>query len=535
MSGRRSALALVLAGAVVALAGVERAVAAAPPTWGSRMAAAARYAEARSGTISFAVVDEAGRLHGYHGRAAAPAASLLKPMLLVAYLRRPGVRDRPLEQWERDLLGPMIRRSDNTNVPRLVGIVGERRLRRLANAAGMEHFRLHMPYWGSSEVTPRGQALFFDRIDALVPTRHRRYAMRLLSAVVPSQQWGVGGVPHGDWHLYFKGGWSTGTGLVDHQVALYAAGGERFSLALFTRFDPDHDYGKETLRGLAERLLHGVASPERRLQHASRAAVGRHFAITATSGCGIVRIQPLDGEVRTVATGASSCAGFRLASAGPRALWSWPQGGAARLATASYGTPVASDLGTFGSSDPLGALAGGGTTLAYEHGATVTMVGGPDCPASPDAVLAAGAGRVATASGSAVEVRDATTCALERSLTATGTVTALAIGDDLAASLSRGSGGRLWLERFRVATGALLGKQTVRAATLPRLAVRGSWTLLRTPHALQLVRAGSDRSWTVWRPVRAPVSAGLSLRRILWIEDGHEGARLWSLRLPAGA
>ncbi|HVD66821.1 MAG TPA: hypothetical protein VNB65_07990, partial [Gaiellaceae bacterium] len=163
MSGRRSALALVLAGAVVALAGVERAVAAAPPTWGSRMAAAARYAEARSGTISFAVVDEAGRLHGYHGRAAAPAASLLKPMLLVAYLRRPGVRDRPLEQWERDLLGPMIRRSDNTNVPRLVGIVGERRLRRLANAAGMEHFRLHMPYWGSSEVTPRGQALFFDR------------------------------------------------------------------------------------------------------------------------------------------------------------------------------------------------------------------------------------------------------------------------------------------------------------------------------------------------------------------------------------
>jgi len=138
------------------------------------MAAAERYAEGRAGTINFAVVDEAGRLHGYDARAIAPSASVLKAMLLVAYLRRDDVRNRPLEQWERDLLAPMIRRSDNAAATRMIGLVGEARLSALARAAGMVHFRLHWPIWGQSEITPRGQALYFSRIDQLVPAAHRR-------------------------------------------------------------------------------------------------------------------------------------------------------------------------------------------------------------------------------------------------------------------------------------------------------------------------------------------------------------------------
>jgi hypothetical protein len=170
------------------------------------MAGATRYAEGRAGTITFAVVDESGRLRGYHTRAVAPSASVLKAMLLVAYLRRSDVRDRALHPWERDLLGPMIRRSDNVAATRMVGLVGERRLNRLAALAGMEHFRLHRPIWGASEITPRGQALYFDRIDALLPSRHRYYAMRLLATVVSSQRWGVGRVATRGWHLFFKGG-----------------------------------------------------------------------------------------------------------------------------------------------------------------------------------------------------------------------------------------------------------------------------------------------------------------------------------------
>jgi hypothetical protein len=522
------ALALALAAAVVA----APAKAAAPPTWNSRIAAAERYAQTRSGTITLAVVDEAGRLHGHHARDVAPSASVLKAMLLVAYLRRPDVRARELEQWERDLLAPMIRRSDNAAATRMVGLVGEARLDALAKAARMEHFRLHWPIWGQSEITPRGQALFFHRIDRLVPARHRRYAMRLLATVVPSQRWGVGRVPHGRWKLYFKGGWGSGTGLVDHQVALYRVGGERLSLALFTRFDPDHEYGKETLRGLVTRLLRGVPAPGRRLPRAGRVALSRAAAVTARADCAVVTIRPLEGGKRTFATGASSCSGFRLVSAGSRALWSWPEGSESHLATADYGSPAAVDLGEFDSSAPLGPLAASGETLAYAHGNDVSTVGGPDCSASAD-VLAAGGHRLAAGAGGTIELLDPGTCAVQRTLDAAGAVGAVALDERLAAVLSQGSAGRTWLEWFRIATGHRLGKREVAGATYPSLSVREPWILYRSSRALRVLGTGSGRTRTVWRPAGAQLGVRLLGRRIAWAEHDGGRSRLWVLRLPA--
>jgi hypothetical protein len=525
---RRAAAALSV---LVALGVAAPAHAAAPPTWESRMAAAERYAEARAGTITFAVVDEAGRLHGYHAREVAPSASVLKAMLLVGYLRRDDVRNRPLEQWERDLLAPMIRRSDNAAAARMVGLVGEARLAALARVAGMEHFRLHWPIWGQSEITPRGQALFFSRIDRLVPPRHRRYALRLLATIVPSQRWGVGQVPHEGWELYFKGGWGSGTGLVDHQVALYRAAGERFSLALFTRFDPDHEYGKETLRGLAERLLRGVPAPGGHLPQAGRIAITRDAVITASPGCAAVTIRPSVGGKRTFATGAATCSGFELASAGLHALWSWADGSDSHLATAGYGSPKRVDLGDFDSSDRLGSLAGNGETLAYAHGDDVSMVGGPDCPVRT-AVLAIGGDRLAAGEGETVEILDPASCAVERTLHSSGDVTAVALDDGLVASLSQGTAGRTWLEWFRISTGARLGKKEAAVATPPSLSVREPWVLYRTSHSIRVLAAGSGRAWTVWRPARPQLGARLLGKRIAWAENRDGKSFLWALHLP---
>ncbi len=530
---RIAARGVALAVAVAAAVSAAPAVAAAPATWKSRIAAAERYAQTRSGTITFALVDEAGRPHGYHARDVAPSASVLKAMLLVAYLRRPDVRGRELEQWERDLLAPMIRRSDNSAATRMVGLVGEAGLDALAKAAGMEHFRLHWPIWGQSEITPRGQALFFHRIDRLVPARHRGYAMRLFATVVPSQRWGVGRVPHGLWRLYFKGGWGSGTGLVDHQVALYRADGERFSLALFTRFDPDHEYGKETLRGLATRLLHGVPAPGRRLPRAGRVALSRKAIVTARPGCAVVTIRPNEGGKRTFATGAASCSGFRLVAAGSRALWSWPDGGQSHLAAADYGSPAPSLLGDFDSSDPLGPLAANGEALAYAHGNDVSTVGGPDCSVSAD-VLAVGGNRLAAGAGGRIDLLDPDTCAVERTLGASGVAAAVALDDRLAAVLSDGSAGRTWLEWFRISTGERLGKRKVAAATLPSLSIRGPWIFYRSSHALRALAAGSGRTWTVWRAAEAQLGARLLGRHISWAENDGGRSRLWTLRLPAG-
>ena len=110
--------------------------------------------------------------------------------------------------------------------------------------------------WGLSRIDAEDQARFFLRIDALTPRRHRAYAMRLLSHITPSQRWGIGRVrtPPG-WRLYFKGGWGSGTGAVDHQVALLTNGARRVSLAILTAQDGSHAYGKETLRRIARLLI----------------------------------------------------------------------------------------------------------------------------------------------------------------------------------------------------------------------------------------------------------------------------------------
>jgi beta-lactamase class A len=86
---RRAAEVALVAVAVAALvAGRAPAANALPqPAWGKRVHAAERYARARAGLVSFALIDETGGWHGYRAGAVAPTASLLKAMLLVAYLR----------------------------------------------------------------------------------------------------------------------------------------------------------------------------------------------------------------------------------------------------------------------------------------------------------------------------------------------------------------------------------------------------------------------------------------------------------------
>jgi hypothetical protein len=92
--------------------------------------------------------------------------------------------------------------------------------------------------------------------ESFVARRHRETALQLLRSIVPRQRWGFGRLrlPPG-WQLHFKGGWGSGRGLVDHQVALLRRGDERVAIAILTSGSPSHKYAKQTLRGVAERLL----------------------------------------------------------------------------------------------------------------------------------------------------------------------------------------------------------------------------------------------------------------------------------------
>jgi hypothetical protein len=224
--------------------------------WTPHIATASKWAYARQGSVTFAVrTDE--HLWGRGIDRQVPSASVFKAMLLTTYLRRSSVRRRDLTDADRALLGPMIRRSDNVAATRVRDIVGNAAVVRLAHAVGMTRFRIAQ-VWGLSQITARDQTRYFLHIDRFVPKRHRRYAMRLLRTIVPSQRWGFAQVIPDGWTLYFKGGWGSGTGAVDHQVGLLRRGDERVAIAVLTLNSPSHNYGKATLRGVAKRLLRGL-------------------------------------------------------------------------------------------------------------------------------------------------------------------------------------------------------------------------------------------------------------------------------------
>jgi hypothetical protein len=247
---RRLAAAVLLAGLL------WPAGAAAAERWEPDVAGAAAWASARQGSVTFAVRTQ-DRLVGRGLDRQVPSASVIKAMLMVAYLRQAAVRDRPLDATDEALLAPMIRRSDNIAATRVRDIVGNAAIVRLARRAGMTRFVIH-PRWGLSLITARDQTRFFLDVEALLPDLHRAYALRLLRTIVPSQRWGMAQVIPPAWQLHFKGGWGSGSGAVDHQVGLLVRGEHRVAIAVMTVGNPSHAYGKRTLRGVSRRLMRGL-------------------------------------------------------------------------------------------------------------------------------------------------------------------------------------------------------------------------------------------------------------------------------------
>ena len=224
--------------------------------WAKRVAAATAYARSRNGRVAFAAIDEKGRVRGWHVDEQHRSASLVKAMFLVAYLGR--IPNRALTGADRSLLRPMIVRSDNNAATRVRNITGPGRVYGVAKRSAMTRFVLKTR-WGDTLITAADQARLFARIDLLVPKRHRAYARKLLASIIPEQRWGVPrALPQG-WRIFFKGGWRplAGRNLVN-QSALIEKGDRRVSLAVLTDENPTHEYGTETLRGVARRVLRGL-------------------------------------------------------------------------------------------------------------------------------------------------------------------------------------------------------------------------------------------------------------------------------------
>jgi hypothetical protein len=252
----RAAAPRILLGSILAVAALAPPASAAA-AWSPDVRAAVAYAHSRAGGVRFAVRTEH-HLWGYKRADGVHSASVVKALLLVAYLDDPRVRKRPLRASDHRLIDPMIQRSDNKAANKVLAFVGAHRVREAARRVGMRRFVLNPIVWGGSRIDASDQTRFFLHFGAHVVPRHRATAMHLLATITPEQRWGIGQVAHDGWRLYFKGGWGAGTGLVDHQVALLIHGTDRLAVAVLTTGSPDHAYGKQTLRGVFARLLHGI-------------------------------------------------------------------------------------------------------------------------------------------------------------------------------------------------------------------------------------------------------------------------------------
>jgi D-alanyl-D-alanine dipeptidase len=233
-----------------------RGAAAFPPR--ARVRAARDWIRGRTGA-SFALIDTRGRVYGWAPRRRYVTASVVKAMMLVAYLRSLGA---PPAQADRDVLGPMIRWSDNDAADTIYGRVGDAGILDVARRAGMRDVTV-AGHWGGVYFSAADQARFFRRFGRLVPRSTREYARGLLSSVVPGQRWGFSRfADRAGWRTYFKGGWRrTDLGRLVHEAAQFERAGRRFSLAVLTDGNPSHDYGTATLRGVARRIFQGEAHP----------------------------------------------------------------------------------------------------------------------------------------------------------------------------------------------------------------------------------------------------------------------------------
>jgi hypothetical protein len=225
---------------------------------GSRaVARAKRYLARRTGRTAFAVIDSEGRLSGVNLHRTFITGSVVKAMLLVAYLRHlDALGRRTVDSSSNSFLYPMIHVSDNRAATRCWSIVGNARLYSVAAAAGMTNFSVTTD-WGSAMFSATDQAKFFFAMNSLIPRQFVGYARHLLSTIAAYESWGIPAVarPLG-YTVFFKGGWRPSPDVyLVHQIARLRGHHHTFSIAVMTDGDPDMGYGIDTIQGVTHALL----------------------------------------------------------------------------------------------------------------------------------------------------------------------------------------------------------------------------------------------------------------------------------------
>ena len=183
-------------------------------------------------------------------------ASVVKVMMLVAYLQMLNAQHRGLGQADTSLLYPMIHVSDNNAASAVLGAVGGGALARVARESGMGDYAPGMGWWAFTQTSAADQARLLFALPRLIPPRFYAYARDLLSSIEASQSWGIPPVARPRFEVFFKTGQLPSEGLYNEAARLERPG-ETFAIAVLTTADPSMSYGQQTVEGVARALLGG--------------------------------------------------------------------------------------------------------------------------------------------------------------------------------------------------------------------------------------------------------------------------------------
>jgi hypothetical protein len=225
------------------------------------IAQAERALARRAGRTAFAVIDTEGRMSGVRVHRRFITGSVVKAMLLVAYLRRlNALGQRHVDPHSASFLYPMIHVSDNDAASETMSYVGAGGLYGVARAAGMTDFYVAGSApgdWGTALLSAADQARFFFEMDSLIPRQFVGYARFLLSTIAGYESWGIPAVarPRG-YRVFFKGGWRPSPDIyLVNQIARLEGHLRTFAMAIMTDGDPDMGYGIDTIESVTGALL----------------------------------------------------------------------------------------------------------------------------------------------------------------------------------------------------------------------------------------------------------------------------------------
>ena len=173
-------------------------------------------------------------------------ASVVKVEIMAGVLLRAQRAGRDLTTGERDRITPMIVRSDNASASALwSSLGGEAGMERIGAELGLGSTDEVAPIWGLSSTTAEDQARFLAGLaqgPSPLDERSRDRAWSFLTAITPSQRWGVrAGVPP-TWVVGHKNGFagSSCCGWRVNSVGYVAdPGGGGYSIAILSDGWPD--------------------------------------------------------------------------------------------------------------------------------------------------------------------------------------------------------------------------------------------------------------------------------------------------------